>query len=307
MNPDVLARLYPGSPKKDAPSRISIGAHTSPQNQQSFSPQRSTSYSHESNVSPDRCAPVFAPEYLAELRSRQQSQLASIAAYLDSDSRPQIGVVSGRGASSGGGVYGNCVGHLWTFGPSFSRTLESLEPDCGSFPPTARSLSRLASARSASQRAQTQQQSARPFSAATSEGARKQSPSQQRSPRSSNGITGQRRRNHILDGQQPTLPVMADDSQSLFTVVRAMPANISPRAAVPSVQFAVNQTHDQRQSGRPLPFEYQYRTRAKPLQPHEMLSKSDAAIIKHQKRTLKLELQREKLRNATPMAFSWQV
>lgn len=329
--PDVHDRLHsPSTPRR----RAADGGGTSPeQEEQQQQPYNSVSpSSSRPNTLAIPC--IMSSEYLSELRSRQNSQLTSVAAYLEAI--PPIATIPGPKNTG------------WTYGASFSRQLERLQSASTSYPVTSRSKRVL---KEAADDVLNVHGYASMISGRGGPMHHNLSPSRPHTARTATTTTASvsSARKHRQPQQQQQQHQQyyssdqgsADAGVSLFQVVKhcnsARPTtvqldsatashSIAPTYGVPKAlpdlsargrneSYTTISSSSARAaavaSGRPLSAEYHYAIRNVTLTAHKSnnnnncMSKADAAIAKHQQRQRKLELQREKLRNEAPMQFSW--
>lgn len=266
-------------------------------------------------------------EYISELRIRQNSQLASVASYLETHAREPFGALCGK--NLGG----------WTYGPSYSRTVESLDPEAESYPPTksSRRTVILSSARSLPYNVEQElrKRSPSPSGASTARSSRtnrrpgsSMASSSRPNTARSNISTFQSGNNN--DGKKDSTQAVLLQPlirTSFYNVVLEAPFNVRPTSS----RFCVgngdniasgdqasysssstsprgfNLVQQEQKSARPLSSEYYYPTRQRALKNDELVSKSDLAVQKHREKQQRLELQKEKLKNAAPMEFRWQL
>lgn len=302
-------------------------------------------------------------EYISELRVRQNSQLTSIASFLESHARVPFGALCGK--NLGG----------WTYGPSYSRTVESLEPDAESFPPTSSSRRTVILSSARSLPFNVEQEVRRRASPPLGSTPRRrghhrhhhhdeengddedynnnnaavghdQSPPMTSRPgtsRSANNANASARDSSSTARSYPTLDPASRSNNgkliktSFYNVILEAPFNVRPSTArfpspssasealarsLPSTGRSANnaprevsqrqqqlrQLQQQQQgSGRPLASEYFYPSRNRTLKNDELISKSDLAVEKHLKQQRRIELQKERLKDAAPMEFKWQL
>lgn len=339
---EVLDRL---TGKKKSSSNAAGDESPKPNQQQveqssPLSPSSPSTSARKRSISPLQ-GPVLAQrEYISELRVRQASQLTSIASYLETHVREPIG----------GGLCGKNLGG-WTYGPSYSRTVESLEPEAESYPPTksARRTVMLSSARSLPYSLQqevrqrelhthiivggTQQQHQHHHS--TGRTSTSYSPPASPVSTSRSTVTASNSRPGTASTKSTssrTLNRFLLAPTSLYNVVLEAPFNVRPASAAfatsttsagminvtssarngSSIQQQQNQQRNTsgsigNVSARPLSSEFYYPSRKKALRNDQLMSKSDLAVEKHREKQRKLEMQKEKLKNAAPMEFRWQM
>lgn len=325
----VMDRLYNSTSPRSAGNNEGDNneLHQVPSTARSISPPGSA-------TGGGRYSPAMAQrEYLTELRLRQSSQLTSVASYLESHAREPSGALCGK--NLGG----------WTYGPSYSRTVESLDPEAETYPPSAsaRRTVVLSSARTLpyQQENQIRQYLAHHHAPTGSHSARTRGTSQYNGSRvstarstvgggidssrpgtaaSHHSMTSARSISSFASNSNLSSPSsVATAATSLYNVVLEAPFNIRPKSAKFEISNSSSTGRQQGQSyapggsgggtasARPLSSEYYYPTRRKKVQNDELLSKADLAVKKHKEKQRKLELQKEKMKNAAPMEFRWQL